>query len=77
MGAAPAQRDRSTGGPATTVTGVRGRSRSFLVRGSKSCCGPHITIGTTGAPVASHRRAAPVLPRMGHRSGSLVVVPST
>src|SRR5205814_6888945 len=75
-GSRPAHRDRSSGGPATTVTGVRGRSRSFFVRTSKIRCGPHITTGTTGAPVASQSRATPVLPRMGHRSGSLVVVPS-
>ena len=76
VGAAPAHRDRSMGGPAITVTGVPGRSLSFFVRGSKIRSGPHMTTGMTGAPVTSHNRATPVLPRIGHRSGSLVVVPS-
>jgi hypothetical protein len=67
---------RSIGGPATTVTGVCGTGRSLWVRGSNSFCGPHIATGTTGALVASQTRAAPVLPRMGHSSGSLVVLPS-
>ncbi len=39
-------------------------------------CGPHWATGTTGAPEASAIRAAPVLPTIGHRSGSRVIVPS-
>lgn len=76
VGVEPAHRLRSTGGPATTVTGMRGRRLNRLVRGSKSFSGPHMTTGTTGAPVASASRAAPVLPFIGHSSGSRVVVPS-
>lgn len=76
VGGAPAQRLRSIGSPATTVTGIRGRGLSRLVRGSKIRSGPHITSGTTGAPVASASRAAPVLAFIGHRSGCRVVVPS-
>ena len=37
---------------------------------------PHCPMGTTGAPVAMARRAAPVLPVMGHWSGSRERVPS-
>ena len=37
---------------------------------------PHCPMGTTGAPVAMARRAAPVLPVMGHCSGSRERVPS-
>ena len=76
FGVAPAQRDRSTGSPAVTVTGMRGLIFSLLVRGSKTCWAPQFATGTTGAPVIRARRAAPVLPRMGHRSASRVVVPT-
>jgi hypothetical protein len=76
VGEAPANRPRSTGGPATTVTGMRGRRFTLLVRGSNIFSGPHIAMGITGAPVARASRAAPVLPRIGHRSASRVVVPS-
>ena len=39
-------------------------------------CAPHCPMGSTGAPVRMARRAAPVLPVMGHRSGSRESVPS-
>ena len=82
VGAASAHFDRSSGGPATTVTGIRGRrfsrrpGRFPSRRGSNIRCGPHVTIGTTGAPVSRNSRATPVLPRCGHRSPAFGVVPS-
>src|SRR5450756_229124 len=39
-------------------------------------CAPHWAIGITGARVARARRATPVRPAIGHRSGSRVNVPS-
>ena len=76
LGCSPAHRDRSIGWPAVTLTGVRGRTLNLLVRGSKTRSAPQFAIGITGAPVSRASRAAPVLPRIGHRSGSRVVVPS-
>ena len=65
-----------TGGPATTCIVLRGRSRSLRPYGAITSCAPQIPSGISGAPVASAMRAAPVLPVIGHRSGSLVIVPS-
>ena len=39
-------------------------------------CAPHCPMGSRRAPVRMARRAAPVLPTMGHRSGSRESVPS-
>ena len=39
-------------------------------------CAPQCATGITGAPVVRASRAAPVLPTIGHRSGSRVAVPS-
>jgi hypothetical protein len=76
--------DRSTGLPKPTT--IRGRRATALasrrarpplgaVYGTTSCA-PHWATGTTGAPVASARRAAPVLPRSGHMPGSRPMRPS-
>ena len=69
--------DRSTGGPAMTRH-RRARAQADLAgaRVEDPLRRPTSTTGITGAPVASASRAAPVLPRIGHRSGSRVVVPS-
>ncbi len=53
-----------------------GSSRGTLPYRRQQRCAPHCPIGTTGHPVSSAIRAAPVLPRIGHRSGSRVSVPS-
>ena len=72
----PRNADRSTGGPATIRTVLRGsRCGRVLPYGSTSWA-PQCAIGITGAPVPSASRATPVLAFMGHRSGSREAVPS-
>src|SRR5699024_6242830 len=71
-----ANRERSTGGPATTRTVVRGSTFTNFLYGPSTLWAPQWAIGMTGAPVSIASRAAPVFPRMGHRSGSRVSVPS-
>ena len=53
----------------------REQPQPLRVRRSTSC-GPHWATGITGQPVVNAIRAAPVLPVIGHRSGSRVSVPS-
>lgn len=68
---------RSTGGPKRIWMRVRrGEIRGTLVYGASSSCGPHCAIGMTGQPDCRASRAAPVLPRIGHCSGSRVSEPS-
>src|SRR5690606_36327241 len=72
----PTYADRSTGGPARIVIVLRGSRLTFLAYGASNSWTPHCATGITGAPVARAIRAAPVLPTIGHRPGSRVIVPS-
>ena len=76
VGSAPFHFDKSISSPAVTVTLVRHRGCSFRMRGSKIAWAPHDATGMTGAPVSRNSRAMPVLPRCGHNSPTLGVVPS-
>lgn len=78
VGSLPWNALRSTGGPAWTLSVLRGKSRSFfsLAYGGIASLAPHWATGMTGALVSNATRAAPVLPCMGHMSGSRVRVPS-
>ena len=67
---------RSTGSPTVIVIVLRGNRSGFFAYGASSSWAPHWATGITGQPVASAIRAAPVLPAIGHRSGSRVMVPS-
>ena len=69
------QRDRSTGGPATTCTVLRGNGRGRPSGGSRSCV-PQFATGMTGTPVTSARRPIPFFAFIGQPSGSAVKVPS-
>jgi hypothetical protein len=64
-----AESSRSTGGPAIRCIVLRGKSRTLFAYGARTSCGPHCATGTTGAPVASAIRAAPVLPTIGQSAG--------
>ena len=64
---------RSTGSPAFIVICLRGNRCGFFAYGARISCAPHWPTGITGQPVSSAIRAAPVLPRIGHRSGSRVM----
>ena len=55
---------------------LRGKRWGFFVYGGRIACAPHWPTGTTGQPVSNAIRAAPDLPRIGHRSGSRVIVAS-
>ena len=72
----PRRSSRSTGGPAFMEIVLRGNSRGRFAYGARMWFAPHCAIGMTGTPEASAMRAAPVLPVIGHRSGSRVMVPS-
>lgn len=78
VGSMPWNRERSTGGPACTWSVLRGKSRSLfsLAYGGIARLAPHCATGMTGAFVINATRAAPVLPAIGHMSGSRVRVPS-
>ncbi len=73
---------RSTAGPAATTTRWRGNRLNLLFPppprpyGGMISCAPQWATGMTGAPVISATRATPLLPVIGHRSGSRVSVPS-
>ena len=67
----PSHRERSTGGPATTVTRCRGNSRGSLPGGT-ACWVPQFAIGITGAPVTSAIRPTPFFAFIGQPSGSAV-----
>ena len=71
----PSQRDRSTGGPATTVTVLRGNGWGRPSGDSRSCV-PQFATGITGTPVTSAIRPMPFFAFIGHSSGSAVNVPS-
>jgi hypothetical protein len=72
----PDRSDSSTGGPAFIRMTLRGNSLGRRAYGARMSCGPHCATGMTGHPVVSAMRAAPVLPTIGHSSGSRVSVPS-
>src|SRR5262249_45993643 len=72
----PAHCDRSTGGPATVRTVLRGNSRTFLLPYGRISWVPQCATGITGAPVVRASLATPVLATIGHRSGSRVAVAS-
>ena len=72
----PWRSSRSTGAPARIRISLRGKSFGLRAYGASSSLGPHCAHGITGHPVVSPIRAAPVLPTIGHRSGSRVIVPS-
>ena len=69
------QRDRSTGGPATTWTVLRGNGRGRRSGGTRSCV-PQFATGITGTPVTSAIRPIPFFAFIGQPSGSAVNVPS-
>ena len=71
----PSQRDRSTGGPATTCTVLRGNGRGRRSGGMRFCV-PQFATGITGAPVTSAIRPMPFFAFIGQPSGSAVNVPS-
>ena len=67
---------RFTGSPTSIRSVLRGSSLGKWICGPYiSSWAPHCPIGTTGHPVRRAIRAAPVLPAIGHRSGSRVIVP--
>src|SRR5262249_28573425 len=72
----PVKADRSTGGPATICTVVRGNRCGRKLPYGRIRCAPHCATGITGAPVARASLATPVLATIGHRSGSRVAVAS-
>ena len=77
VGSLPRNALRSIGSPTEMTCLGRGISRTFFLYRSNCCCTPHCAsgiTGTSGTSVAS--RAAPVLPAIGHPSGSRVTVPS-
>ena len=68
----PSHVDRSTGGPATIDTRLRGKSRGSGEPGGSTSCVPQFATGITGAPVTSAIRPIPFLAFMGQPSGSAV-----
>lgn len=76
VGSLPYQSVRSTGGPTSTRWVLRGSQLGFFAYGGRNSLPPHWATGMTGALVSSATRAIPVLPAIGHWSGSRVRVPS-
>src|SRR5262249_56104524 len=72
----PANSSKSPGGPACMCIVLRGKKWKRLEYGDSTSCGPHWATGMTGTPVVKATRAAPVLPVIGQRFRSLVIVPS-
>ena len=65
----PSKALRSTGSPTTTREVFRGKTWKRLAYRGKTSWAPQWAIGTTGMPLSSAIRAAPVWPFIGHRSG--------
>src|SRR5690606_20505510 len=72
----PRNSDRSTGSPTLTWMVLRGNRLIFLPYRGITFWVPQCESGISGMSASSAIRTAPVLPRIGHRSGSLVREPS-
>ena len=72
----PAKALRSTGSPTTSREVLRGKMWNRFAYRGKTSWAPQWAMGTTGMPLSSAMRAAPVWPFIGQSSGSRVRVPS-
>ena len=68
----PSHAERSTGGPATIDTRLRGMRRGSRAAGGSTCWVPQFATGITGAPVTSAIRPTPFFAFIGQPSGSAV-----